>query len=186
MAIYDPGYEVAWQLWEDDSDSDPAEASVGARPVPRESLASLARFAGLLAGAEVAAITLCRGEGLIVELTEPSSPWLAPGAFMRAKPARIAEEEWDIGALLAGRLRWCWCKPPPELCSAALVRGPWLVARQRLLLLANREGRLSEVNLGLAASYLAQAGRPTSEVDLAQDGQTDGVDRAPGPASEEE
>ena len=38
-------------------------------------------------------------------------------------------------------------------------RRPGLVASQRLLLVANRECRLSEVNLGLAASYLAQARR---------------------------
>jgi hypothetical protein len=104
---------------------------------------------------------------------------------MRAKPARIAEEEGDVGALLAGRLRWCWCKPPPEFCSAALVRGPWLVARQRLLLLANREERLSEVSLGLAASYLAQVRRPASELDLVLDEATDGTDEAPRQASEE-
>ena len=77
MAIYDPRYEVAWQLSEDDNDGS-AVVERGGR-ASRENYASLARFAGLLAGAEVAAVTLCRGEGLIIEFTDPPSPWLAAG-----------------------------------------------------------------------------------------------------------
>ena len=96
----------------------------------------------------MAAITLCRGEGLIIELTDPPSPWLHRGAFMRAQPCNSADDRWSVGSLLAGSVRWCWCKPPPGFCSAALIGGPSLVASRRLLLVANREGRLSEVNLG--------------------------------------
>jgi hypothetical protein len=164
MAVYDPGFEVAWQVREEAGGDGSADGSVGPDKqggfVPRENLESLARFAGLLAGAEIAAVTLCRGEGLIIELTDPPSAWLAPGAFMRAQPSSSTDEHWSIAPLLRGTSRWCWCKPPPGFCSAALIRGPWLVASHRLLLVANREGRLSEVNLGLAASYLAQARRP--------------------------
>ncbi len=160
MTTYDPRYEVAWQLSEGDGDLDLRDGPEPASRPARENLESLARFAGLLAGAEVAAITLCRGDGLIVELTDPPAPWLAPGAFMRAQPWSEAEDGWSVGSLLAGSFRWCWCKPPPGFCSAALIGGPSLVASRRLLLVANREGRLSEVNLGLAAAYMAQARRP--------------------------
>ena len=69
-----------------DDDLDLRDGPEPASRPARENLESLARFAGLLAGAEVAAITLCRGDGLIVELTDPPAPWLAPGAFMRAQP----------------------------------------------------------------------------------------------------
>jgi hypothetical protein len=162
MAIYDPRHEVAWRLWQDDDEGDVMDVRDKAGGASRENYESLARFAGLLAGAEVAAITLCRGEGLIIELTDPPSPWLTPGAFMRAQSSNSADDGWSVGSFLAGSLRWSWCKPPAGFCSAALIGGPLLVASQRLLLVANREGRLSEVNLGLAASYLAQARRPAS------------------------
>ena len=158
MAIYDPRYEVAWQLSEDDNDEslvDMCEAD----QVSRENYVSLARFAGLLAGAEVAAVTLCRGEGLIIEFTDPPSPWLSRGSFMRAQPSNTPDDDWSVGSLLTGSVRWCWCKPPTGFYSAALIGGPALVDSQRLLLVANRECRLSEVNIGLAASYLAQARR---------------------------
>ena len=158
MAIYDPRYEVAWQLSEDDNDGSLVDVS-GADHASRENYASLARFAGLLAGAEVAAVTLCRGEGLIIEFTDPPSPWLTRGSFMRAQPSNSPDDEWSVDSLLTGRVRWCWCKPPTGFYSAALIGGPALVASRRLLLVANRECRLSEVNLGLAASYLAQARR---------------------------
>ena len=159
MTTYDPRYEVAWQLSEDDNEEGLVDVRDQDGDAARENLESLARFAGLLAGAEVAAITLCRGDGLIIELTDPPSPWLTAGAFMRAQPSNSTDDAWSVESLLAGSVRWCWCKPPPGFCSAALIGGPSLVASQRLLLVANREGRLSEVNLGLAASYLAQAWR---------------------------
>ena len=160
MAIYDSRYEVAWRLSEDGNEEDVVDVRDEASSAVRESFEPLARFAGLLAGAEVAAITLCRGEGLIIELTDPPSSWLTRGAFMRAQPSNSTDDSWSVATLLAGTSRWCWCKPPAGFCSAALIGGPSLVASQRLLLVANREGRLSEVNLGLAASYLAQAVRP--------------------------
>ncbi len=163
MAIYDPGYEVAWQMPENDGDEGAVALPTPASLVPREKLESLSRFAGLLAEAEVAAITLCRGEGLIIELTEPPTRWLAPGTFMRAQAPGSTDQGWNIASLLTGKVRWSWCKPPAGCSSAALVRGPWLVASGRLLLVANRERRLSEVNLGLAASYLAQARWPAPE-----------------------
>ena len=159
MAIYDPRYEVAWQLSKDDNEEDLVDVRDQDGNAARENFESLARFAGLLAGAEVAAITLCRGEGLIIELTDPPSPWLTAGAFMRAQPSNSTDDSWSVESLLAGSVRWCWCKAPAGFCSAALIGGPSLVASRRLLLVANREGRLSEVNLGLAASYLAQAWR---------------------------
>jgi hypothetical protein len=177
MTTYDPRYEVAWQLSEGGGDLDLREEPAGASLAVRESLESLARFTGLLAGAEVAAITLCRGDGLIVELTDPPTPWLAPGAFMRAQPWSEAGDGCCVGSLLAGSLRWGWCKPPPGFCSAALIGGPSLVASRRLLLVANREGRLSEVNLGLAASYMAQARRPVPE-------STPGTEETPAPPGE--
>jgi hypothetical protein len=163
MAIHDPSYEydprygLPLQLVEDDGDQVLDGTPVQALPVSRENLESLLRFAGLLAGADSAAITLCRGEGLIIELTDPPTPWLAPGSFVRAQPPSSSDEDWSIASLMRGSMRWCWCKPPAGFDSAALVRGPWLVAARRLLLVANREARLSEVSLGLAASYLAQA-----------------------------
>jgi hypothetical protein len=162
MTIYDPRYEVAWQLSKDDNEEDLVDVRDQDSRSARENFESLARFTGLLAGAEVAAITLCRGEGLIIELTDPPSPWLAPGAFMRAQPSNSADDSWSVESLLEGTLRWCWCKAPAGFCSAALIGGPSLVASRRLLLVANREGRLSEVNLGLAASYLAQARRTSA------------------------
>jgi hypothetical protein len=163
VTIYDPGYEVARQMPEDDGDEGAVALPTRARRVPREKLESLSRFAGLLAEAEVAAVTLCRGEGLIIELTEPPTQWLAAGTFMRAQAPGPTDQGWNIAPLLRGEVRWSWCKPPAGYSSAALVRGPWLVASGRLLLVANRERRLSEVNLGLAASYLAQARWPAPE-----------------------
>jgi len=158
VAIRDPRYEAAWQLSEDGDHEDEAVIDIRdqAIAVVRENFESLARFAGLLAGAEVAAVTLCRGEGLIIELTDPPSPWLTRGAFILAQTVNSTDDSWSVNSLLEGTLRWCWCKPPSGFCSAALIGGPALVRSQRLLLVANRETRLSEVNLGLAASYLAQ------------------------------
>jgi hypothetical protein len=175
MAIYDPRYEVAWQLSEDDNDGSLVDVN-GADRASRENYASLARFAGLLAGAEVAAVTLCRGEGLIIEFTDPPSPWLSRGSFMRAQPSNSADDEWSVDSLLTGSVRWCWCKPPTGFYSAALIGGPALVASQRLLLVANRECRLSEVNLGLAASYLAQARRLAPGAIADQAGRAAGAD----------
>jgi hypothetical protein len=163
VAIYDPGYEVAWQMPEDDDEDGLVDMPARARLVPREKLESLARFAGLLAEAEIAATALCRGEGLIIELAEPPAPWLAPGTFMRAQAPGVTDGGWDIGSLIRGKVRWSWCKPPAGCSSAALLRGPRLVVSGRLLLVANRDRRLSEVNLGLAASYLAQAWWPARE-----------------------
>ena len=160
MAIYDPRYEVAWQHSEDGDDEDVIDIRDQAITEGRESFESLARFAGLLAGAEVAAVTLCRGEGLIIELTDPPSPLLTRGAFILAQTSNSSDDSWSVNSLLEGTLRWCWCKPPSGFYSAALIGGPALVRSQRLLLAANRESRLSEVNLGLAASYLAQTRRP--------------------------
>jgi hypothetical protein len=178
MAIYDPRYEVAWQLSDDDNDGSLVDVS-GADHASQENYTSLARFAGLLAGAEVAAVTLCRGEGLIIEFTDPPSPWLSRGSFMRAQPSNSPDDDWSVDSLLTGSVRWCWCKPPAGFYSAALIGGPALVASQRLLLVANRECRLSEVNLGLAASYLAQARRLALGALADQAGPTDGED-APG------
>jgi hypothetical protein len=167
MAIYDPGYEynpgheIPWRPAED-GEVTLDEMPVRARRISREKLEPLLRFAGMLAGAECAAVALCRGEGLIIELTDPPTAWLAPGTFLRAQPPSSTNEGWSITSLQKGSMRWCWCKPPPGFASAALVRGPWLIAAQRLLLVANREGRLSEVSLGLAASYVAQAGWPAT------------------------
>jgi hypothetical protein len=160
VAIYDPRYEVAWPLSVDGDDEDVIDIRDQAVTPARESFESLARFAGLLGGAEVAAITLCRGEGLIIELTDPPSPLLRPGAFVLVQTSHSSDDSGSVNALLEGSLRWCWCKPPSGFCSAALIGGPALVRSQRLLLAANRETRLSEVNLGLAASYLAQTRHP--------------------------
>lgn len=160
MAIYGPSYEISWQPSQDASDEAPDEAPAGPRSGSAEHLGSLARFAGLLAGSEIAAIMRCRGEGLIVELTEPPTPWLTPGAFIRAQSPDGDEDDWRAEPLMQGRLRWCWCKPPPGFYSAALISGPALFGSRRLLLVGNRGSRLNEVNLGLAASYLAQTRRP--------------------------
>ncbi len=95
MAIYDPRYEVAWQLSKDDNEEDLVDVRDQDGNAARENFESLARFAGLLAGAEVAAITLCRGEGLIIELTDPPSPWLTAGAFMRAQPSNSTDDSLE-------------------------------------------------------------------------------------------
>jgi hypothetical protein len=158
MAIFGPRFEAAWQRSEDDNEGSLVEV-MEPDHASRENYESLARFAGLLAGAEVAAVALCRGEGLIIEFTDPPSPWLSRGSFMRAQPFNSPDDGWSVDSLLTGSVRWCWCKPPAGFYSAALIGGPALVASERLLLVANRECRLSEVNLGLAASYLAQARR---------------------------
>ncbi|HTT90891.1 MAG TPA: hypothetical protein VMF65_15160 [Acidimicrobiales bacterium] len=185
---YDPRYEVAWPLIEDDSGPGLDDTPDRPWPVSRENLESLLRFAGLLAGAETAAIALCRGEGLIIEMTDPPTPWLTAGTFVRAQPPSSTDEDWSIRSLLTGRMRWCWCKPPAGFDSAALVRGPWLVGARRLLLVANRRGRLSEVSLGLAASYLAQAWWPAPEpTTYASNGSpgADGADEAPAEDAED-
>jgi hypothetical protein len=169
VAIYDPRYEVAWPLSEDGDDEDVIDIRDQAVTPARENFESLARFAGLLAGAEVAAVTLCRGEGLIIELTDPPSPLLRRGAFVLAQTSNSSDDSWSVNALLEGTLRWCWCKPPSGFCSTALIGGPALVRSQRLVLVANRETRLSEVNLGLAASYLAQTRHPVRSPGAAAD-----------------
>jgi hypothetical protein len=179
VAIHDPGYEVAWQMEEDDGGEGLAEVPTRASRPPREKLEPLCRFAGLLAEAEVAAVALCRGEGLIIELTQPPAAWLPPGTFMRAQPRGTTDDGWDIASLLRGQVRWTWCKPPAGCCSAALVRGSWLVATGRLLLLANRDGRLSEVNLGLAASYLAQTWWPAPKATASPCEPNDRAEAAP-------
>ena len=182
MAIYDSRCEVAWQLSEDGNEEVVIDVRDEAASAVRENFESLARFAGLLAGAEVAAITLCRGEGLIIELTDPPSPWLTRGAFILAQTSTSTDDSWSVGSLLCGTLRWSWCKPPNGFCSAALIGGPALVASKRLLLVANRESRLSEVDLGMAASYLAQARRPARS---AATGQGRRAPREDGSAPEE-
>jgi hypothetical protein len=169
MAISGPSYEVTCQLSEDVSDEALDEAPAGLRSGLAEHLGSLARFAGLLAGSEIAAITRWRGDGLIVELTDPPTPWLTPGAFMRAQSPDGDEDDWRAEPLLKGRMRWCWCQPPPGLYSAALISGPALFSSRRLLLVANLGSRLNEVNLGLAASYLAQTRRPAPGAPVGDD-----------------
>jgi hypothetical protein len=69
-------------------------------------------------------------------------------------PALAASKTQEL--LLSGRLRWYSCPPPEGFKYAALVAVPALASSRRLLLVANLQRQLTELNLRLAAAYLAQ------------------------------
>ena len=122
---------------------------------PRENLERLADFSGALADADAAAVVACSPTGIAVEAASLAAPRLQPGATIPMHPSLGDAGTGAIGLLLSGRRRWCRSSPPPGFGVAALVRRPSLVVSGQLLLLANRERSLSELNLRLVASYLA-------------------------------
>ena len=161
-------YEVDWQLPDDE---EPKVARCGSEqkarhpvrdhkhPV-RDEVKSLARLAGVLAGADAVAVVGCRPSGLVVESAQPLTASLPPGTVVAVHPCLGGRRRGAIGSLLSGPRRWCRCLPPRGFAYAALVASPSLALSGRLLLVANRQRRLTELNLRVASAYLAQEQDP--------------------------
>jgi hypothetical protein len=157
MAAGGSPYVVEWQL--------PNDEDQRARPLywpgdaigmaSRDHLERLADFSGALADADAAAVVACCPTGIAIEAASLNAPRLHPGAIIPVHPSLGYGGNGAIGLLLSGRQRWCRSSPPPGFGVAALVRAPSLALSGQLLLLANRERSLSELNLRLVASYLA-------------------------------
>ncbi len=170
MAAGGSPYVVEWQLGDEE----------GQRASPRwwpsssivlhsqENLERLADLSGVLADADAAAVVACGPTGIAVEAASLTAPRLLPGATIPVHPSLGDVSTGAIGLPLSGRRRWCRSSPPPGFGVARVGQAPSLVVSGQLLLLANRERSLSEVNLRLVASYLASvrqgpmAGNPYS------------------------
>jgi hypothetical protein len=155
MLVEHSGFEVDWQLPHDCRGVGPMADVASPRPSP-DDLASLARFARLLAGADAAAIVACRGAILTVEVSNSEEERLPTGFVVEMHPCLGSADSGAAGLLLSGRLRWCRSSPPSGYGYAALVAAPSLAPSGRLLLVANRRSHLSEHNLRLVTAYLAQ------------------------------
>lgn len=169
MATESASYEVDWQLQEDRASHEEAPSVTAGRrlagpggPELRsphhagERLQQVARFSGLLAEADAAAVVACRGQALVVEKADGATAALAPGTHLTVHPSSGSPSEGAIAMLLSGRLRWCTTVPPVGFKYASLVCAPSLSPSGRLLLLANRERHLTPLNLRLVGAYLAQ------------------------------
>ena len=168
MTINHSLYEVDWQL-PDDEESDVPRGDrnrVAKHPVrghqhpAREEPGSMARLAGVLAGADAVAIVGYRESGLVVEAAQPVRASLPPGTVVAMHPCLGGRRRGAIGSLLTGPRHWCRCVPPRGFAYAALVASPSLASSGRLLLVANRQRRLTELNLRVASAYLAQGHDP--------------------------
>ena len=170
MAVYSVEHQVPWPLPEEDQRQQGQGFSPGAVPggTPGPGI-ELARFAGLLAGADVAVVVERWGQGLVVTASDNSSGSLGRGAIVETHPCFGHAGSLAIGLLLSGRLRWCHCSPPEGFDRATLVAAPSLSPSGRLLLLANGQGGFEELRLRVAAAYLAQVGQisqsPVAEPD---------------------
>ena len=161
MSTESPSYVVAWQLPEEGgNDREDLVALAQGGPMVFDGRAQAwARFAGLLAGADVAAIVSCRQADMTVEVADPPTPGLAIGGILGAGHFLGPAAQAALTSLLAGRSAWLDCLPPRGFRSAALITAPSLPP-SRLLLVARREHRFDKRNLGLAAAYLALAKGP--------------------------
>jgi len=156
MATYNLGYEVPWQLSPARSEEDPATARVAAAgAVAEERLQALARFTGLLAEADVTAIVNCQREAITVQVAEPLTPWLVPGAHLVPADHLGPVARSATAALLGGRQAWLDCLPPPGFRAAALLAAPMLARPGHLVLVASFCRRFDKRDLGLAGLYLA-------------------------------
>ena len=180
MTINHSLYEVDWQLPDDEESRDDVESPddveskvprgdrnrVAKHPVRdhkhlvRDQAGSMARLAGVLAGADTVAIVGYRESGLVVEAAQPVRATLAPGTVVAMHPCLGGRRRGAIGSLLTGPQHWCRCVPPRGFAYAALVASPSLASSGRLLLVANRQRRLTELNLRVASAYLAQGRDP--------------------------
>ena len=153
-------YEVEWQLEEQGRRREavrtmPLDATA---QLPQGRLKPLVGFARLLAKADAAAIVACSGRSLVVEIGDPTTARLRGGTVLKLHPSLGVAGSEALGLLLSGGLRWCRCLPPDGYKYAALVAAPSLAPSRRLLLVARRERRLTELNLRVIAAYLAQLG----------------------------
>ena len=158
MAAHDPQNEARWQLPANGSEQAPAltkkaEAGVDAR---EERLSVSARFAGLLAGADVTAIVTCEEQEMVVGFVDPLTPWLQVGARLRLNEHLGAAANNAVMALLSGRQAWLECLPPEGFRSSVLVAAPSLARSRRLVLAASLFKPFEKRNLGVAALYLAR------------------------------
>ena len=166
MAVGGSSYVVEWQIGEEEGQraGPPFQQTSTIVFASRENLERLADFSGVLADADAAAVVAYGPTGISVEAASLAAPRLQPGATIPVHPSLGDARTGAIGLLLTGRRRWCRSSPPPGFGVAALVRAPALVVSGQLLLLANRERSLSELNLRLVASYLASVRQgPTAE-----------------------
>ena len=174
MAADRASYDVDWQL-EDDilhpgilhPGQVPGEAAGTGRasaPHPAhqpseselERLSQVARFGALLAEADLAAVVTYVEHALVVECTSGHGHLPATGARLVAHPSSGTFTQGPVRLLLSGQLRWCRALPPEGFRQAYLVAAPSLSPSGRLLLVANHNHELTQLNLRLVAAYLAQ------------------------------
>jgi len=160
MARQRSQYEVPWQLstlsYDDVAGgaTSRAEAQSAARA---ERCQAMARFAGLLAGADITAIVSCQNHQMTVETVDPLTPWLLPGAVLDADEQLALTGRSAIASLLGGRRAWLECTPPEGFQSAAVLSAPYMAGSKRLVLVTSFCRHFENRDLGLAALYLAQA-----------------------------
>jgi hypothetical protein len=176
MTVNRAQYEVDWQLPEYDELKVARGAGAGAsgggseqrashlvrdhKHPARDIVGSIARLAGVLAGADAVAVVGCRASGLVIESAQPMTAALPPGTVVAVHPCLGGRRAGAISSLLSGPRRWCRCLPPRGFAYAALVASPTLAHSGRMLLVANRQRRLTELNLRVASTYLAQEHGP--------------------------
>ena len=156
-AVNRPEFEVPWQLPAADHEyetgaGEPDEGSPASDRDPQ----SLARSAGLLTRADIAAVVACRDAEMTVETASALAPGLLPGVVLRFEDHLGPGAKVAVRLLLAGRLAWVDCLPPPGFRSGALIAVASLAPFKRLLLVASI-GRFEKRDLGLAAAYMTQA-----------------------------
>jgi hypothetical protein len=149
MAAYRSQYEVSWQLPDDEDPlEDVSSMEVGSLPAA-EYLESMAQ----LAGVDAAAIVRGGEAGLVVEWANPPASGLRPGAVIQVHPSLSGPASGTFSSLMSGALPSSRCSPPRGFACAALVS--WSLATSgRLLLVANRYRRVTELNLRLAAAHV--------------------------------
>ena len=172
-------YVVEWQIGGEEGQraGPPCWQSSTVVLASRDNLERLADFSGVLADADAAAVVAYGPTGISVEAASLAAPSLQPGATIPVHPSLGDAGTGAIGLLLTGRRRWCRSSPPPGFGVAALVRAPALVVSGQLLLLANRERSLSELNLRLVASYLASVRQDPTAENAYDQGRSSGSDK---------
>ena len=115
-----------------------------------------ARFAGLLAGADVTAIVDCRGDQMTVQTADPLTPWLLPGALLVPEDHFGPLARSDVASLLDGRLAWVDWAPPLGFRSAVLLAAPPMAPSGRAVLVVSFCDIFAKRNLAMAGLYLSQ------------------------------
>jgi len=157
MAAHHAQYEVPRQANGSRQAPDLTKKAEASADAHEERLQVSARFAGLLAGADVAAIVACEEQEMVVDFVDPLTPCLQVGARLKLDEYLGATAQDAVTTLLSGRQAWLDCLPPEGFRSGALVAAPALAGSRRLVLVASLFKPFEKRDLGMAALYLARS-----------------------------